>query len=87
MNERNFSTGDAFSASHGLHPCFAMAKDIVAECRQGSTGDVDYELDKLILRFTEAAQTIDPRIEAVWVGRDGDQFKTPFMIHMVRRGA
>lgn len=65
----------------------AQVKDIVAECREDVGGNVDYELDKLILRFTEAVQTIDPRIEAVWVGRDGDQFKTPFMIHMVRRGA
>lgn len=65
----------------------AQVKDIVAECREDAGGNVEHELEKLILRFTEAVQAIDPRIESVWVGRDGDCLKTPFMIHMVRSGA
>lgn len=68
-----------------MSPQFSTAKEILEEIRAEGALNANQQMARLVDKFVVAARAIDPRIENIWVGHDGDDFKRPFSILIERR--
>ncbi len=62
-------------------------KRLIPEIKGDGSWTTNQKLVALVDHFKVAALAIDPTIETIWVGYDGDEFDRPFMIHIAREGS
>ena len=64
---------------------FASPSEVIEQQRRDGARSTEQHLEMLIENFVLAARHIDPSIQNVWVGRDGENFDRPFFISLERQ--